>query len=88
MASLMLAAAILGSSYLLARSIDRGGEKLRELTAALAELPSKPNAAPARKAARAGRPDPGRHYEIALAGAPSKGPRGAPVTIVGWADFQ
>ncbi len=88
MASLLLAGAIAGSSYFLAKSIDRGSETLQELAEALDALPSAARGEPSARAARPARPDPNRRYEVALAGAPSRGPQDAAVTIVGWADFQ
>jgi protein-disulfide isomerase len=88
-ASLMLAVSILGSGYFMSKSIDGATERLRELSVAVKEIPSAaPAAAPSRQAARAGRPDPNKRYTIAVAGAPTKGPKNAPVTIVEWSDFQ
>ena len=86
--SMMLAVAILGGSYFMSKSIDRGTEKLHELAVAVNEMPSAPAAAPSQRAARAGRPDPNKRYKIDIAGAPTKGPKSAAVSIVEWSDFQ
>jgi protein-disulfide isomerase len=82
--ALMLSVAILGGSYFLTQSIDRGSRTLREVALTLGELGS----GGAQKAARPGRPDPNKRYEIALAGTPVKGDENASVTIVEWSDFQ
>ena len=86
--ALMLSISVLGASYFLSSSIDRGTEKLHELAVAVNELPSSPTAAPPQRAARPGRPDPNKRYKIELAGAPTKGTKNAAVTIVEWSDFQ
>ncbi len=86
-AALILAVSILGASYFLSQSLDRGSKTLHEVAVALNELPSA-GAAPTKAAARPGRPDPAKRYEIATAGAPIKGPQKAEVTIVEWSDFQ
>jgi len=83
--ALMLGVAILGGSYFVTQSIDRGSRTLREVALTLGELPG---GGGAQAAARPGRPDPNKRYDIALAGAPLKGDAKAPVTIVEWSDFQ
>jgi len=87
-ASLMLALSILGAGYFMSKSIDRTNEQLKELAVAVNDIPAAAPAAPTRQAARPGRPDPKRRYTIAVAGAPTKGPKDAKVTIVEWSDFQ
>jgi protein-disulfide isomerase len=85
-ASLMLAVSVLGASYFLAQSIDRGSKALREVVLAVNELP--PGGGAPDKPARVGRPDPSKRYEINLTGAPLKGSKNSAVTIVEWSDFQ
>ncbi len=88
-ASLMLALSILGGSYLLSKSIDAGTQKLHELAVAVDEMPAPTAvAAPSKRPSRPGRPDPNKRYKIATAGAPTKGPKNAAVTIVEFSDFQ
>ena len=88
-ASLLLGISILGGSWLLSRSIQEGSRTLGQLARTVSELGDAAEAPGARAAARApARPDPERRYEIALAGAPTKGPDSAAVRIVEWSDFQ
>ena len=89
-AALLLAGSVLGAGYFMSQSIDRGTAELGELTAAVIDMPNTPAAAaPTNRAARSNRPDPNRRYNIALAGAPTKGAKKNPaVTIVEWSDFQ
>jgi hypothetical protein len=88
-ASVVLGISILGGSWLLSRSIDAGSQTLGQLAQTLSDLPSGA-AEPSPGAAVRGpaRPDPERRYQISLAGAPTKGPANAPVSIVEWSDFQ
>ena len=85
-ASLLLGLSILGGAWSLSRSIERGGQQFGELASALAKAPGL--AAAKRPAAQPRRPDPEQRYEIAVAGAPTRGPASAPVQIVEWSDFQ
>jgi protein-disulfide isomerase len=89
-ASLMLSVAIVGAGYLLSRSIDSTSTNIRGLALALDGLPSAgaDKAKAPTRPARAGRPDPDKRYDIAIAGAPTKGPDSAKVKIVEWSDFQ
>ncbi len=89
-AAVVLSAAIVAGSLVVARAVSGASEQLASLRAAIQTLPSSLQAAaPAaeRPAARRG-PDPDRRYEISLAGAPIRGPESAAVTIVEFSDFQ
>jgi hypothetical protein len=88
LAALLLALSIVGSGYFLSKSIDRGSQKLDALVTALQEMPKGAAPAPSQRAARPGRPDPSKRYDIAVGSAPTKGPKNAAVTIVEWSDFQ
>jgi protein-disulfide isomerase len=85
-AAIILGFSILGGSFLLKGSIDRGTSALASLETAIEK--SGARAAPTQQAARPGRPDPNRRYKIDIAGAPSIGSKKAKVTIVEWSDFQ
>jgi len=88
-AALILGASILGGSYWLAMSIDRGSAELAGLnqalkTAAVAPAPAARPSAPSAP----GRPDPEKVYDIEIGDAPIRGSDSAKVTVVEWADFQ
>jgi hypothetical protein len=84
-ASVILGASIVGGSFLIKSSLDRTAGELNEVFEALRAAPQPP---PPQRAARPGRPDPNRRYQIAVGSAPVKGPKTAAVTLVEWADFQ
>ena len=85
-AALILGAAILGSAYLLATSIDRGSDQLASLNESLKTAAAAPKAAA--RPSGPNRPDPEKVYDIELGDAPIRGSKSAKVTIVEWADFQ
>jgi protein-disulfide isomerase len=88
-AALMLGVSILGASYFLSQSIQRSGESLGQLAAAIGELEvAGAGAAPAAEARKPRMPDPEKRYEVALGDAPVRGAADAAVTIVEWSDFQ
>ncbi len=64
--------------------IARVSGKLGTVTA---RVQAQAQAAPAAQPARRG-PDPERVYRIKTAGAPTRGPAGAPITIAEFSDFQ
>ena len=67
--------------------IDRSlGERLGKLETRLDQVATRLERAPAPAAQRG--PDPNRVYTIQTAGAPARGPAGAPVTIAEFSDFQ
>jgi len=88
-ASVVLAAAILAGSWMLKESIDAGAAQLAATSAKLQAALDRPSPAPApRAAARPGRPDPTKKYDINIGGAPTRGPDTASVKIVEWSDFE
>ena len=71
-ASVVLAAAILAGSWMLKQSIDAGAAQLAVTSAKLQAALDRPSPAPApRAAARPGRPDPTKKYDINIGGAPT-----------------
>ena len=85
-AALILGAAILGSAYWLATSIDRGSDQLASLNESLKTAAAAPKAAA--RPSGPNRPDPEKVYDIELGTAPIRGSESAKVTIVEWAYFQ
>ncbi len=88
-ASLILGASILGGSMLLQSSVNETANQLSGLRSAVANLKlAAPAAAPTQAAARPGRPDPSRRYEVETKGSPARGPESAKVSVVEFSDFQ
>ena len=90
--ALILGAALLASSYLIASSLDRASERLEGVSKAMTEAvktaaAARPAAAPAARG-RAGRPGPGSVLSIKTAGSPVRGAKTAKVKIVEISDFQ
>ena len=93
-AALILGMSVLGAAFVLQGAMDRNSQKVAETLSAIAQSASAlakagpPAAAPAPSRARAGRPDPAKVYEVAVAEAPVQGPETADITIIEWSDFQ
>jgi protein-disulfide isomerase len=88
-AAVIVGVAVVGSSYMVSSSLDRGSEQLGRAVAALSEFEVAQAAArPAAAPARPGRPDPNKVYQVAIGKAPTKGPKNAKVKIVEFSDFQ
>jgi hypothetical protein len=91
-AALILGGSIVGASYLLTKSIDRGTGEVAvlnvSLNTAMGAIQEMAKAAGKPAAAAPKRLDPKNVYEIEIGSAPIKGPKNAPITIVEWADFQ
>jgi protein-disulfide isomerase len=88
-ASLILGAALLAGSYLVASSIDRGAAEVANLKGAIqTAAAAQPAAKPAAPTPRSRRPDPNRVYDIQLGKAPIKGSAKAAITVVEYSDFQ
>jgi hypothetical protein len=91
LATLAGVVAVLVISFTSWRDVDRIdrslNERLGKLDARLDQLASRVERAAAAPAAQRG-PDPNRVYTIQTAGAPSRGPASAPVTIAEFSDFQ
>lgn len=91
-ATLVAVSALLMISFANWREIDRIEEslegRLSQIDARIIEMAAKlDRPPPAAQPARRG-PDPDRVYPIKTAGAPSKGPADAAVTIAEFSDFQ
>ncbi len=84
--------ALLIMSFLIWRSIDRiqGGldSRLVRIENRLTQISGKMDTVAALNQPQRRGPDPNRVYAINTAGAPAKGPAGAPVTIAEFSDFQ
>ncbi len=92
-ASIILGLSIVTGSFMMKTAVDEGaarmGAVLGEMQALTAKLAAAPAAAkPAARAARPGRPDPAKVYQVAVGTAPTKGPKSAKVKIIEWSDFQ
>jgi hypothetical protein len=85
-AAVILGGSLVGGSYLIAGSIDRGSAELGSLRSAIQTAAAAPAAAPSPSRSR--RPDPNKVYQVAVAGAPTKGPKSAAITLIEWSDFQ
>jgi hypothetical protein len=86
-AAVILGGSLVGGSYLIAGSIDRGSAELGSLRSAIqTAAAAAPAAAPSPSRSR--RPDPNKVYQVAVAGAPTKGPKSAAITLIEWSDFQ
>ena len=92
-AALIMGMSMLGAAFMMQSSMDKNSLVVAETLSSIAKSASElaklgPAAAPAPRAARAGRPDPNRVYAIAVGEAPTRGPKSAAVKLVEWSDFQ
>ena len=92
-ASLVIAVALVASSWILKTSVDGASTQLGATVGQLQELTAKIAAAPAAAPApsrpsRPGRPDPTKKYEVEVGPSPKRGSDSAAVKIVEWSDFQ
>jgi protein-disulfide isomerase len=89
-AAALLGAAIVAGAFLVSRAIDRGAAELAAVGQALTDVKEALASAarPSVPAARPGRPDPDRRYQISLGSEPVRGAKDATVTIVEFSDFQ
>jgi protein-disulfide isomerase len=88
--SLILGASIVAGGLLVQSAIDNAATQIAGVRAALSEMKSslREAAAPAPQAARPGKPDPNRRYNVNIAGSPARGSDSAKITIVEFSDFQ
>lgn len=82
-AALILGASIVSGSLILRDSVDRTSADLKAVLVAINE--AQPAAAPA---ARQGRPDPTRVYNVKIGDSPRRGDQNAKVSIIEFSDFQ
>ncbi len=91
-AALILGVAVLAAGFVVRSSLDAGTEELAGVREALGEVQAVLEDATGngggRAEARPQRPDPAERHEVALDGAPVRGPESAKVTIVEFGDFQ
>jgi protein-disulfide isomerase len=87
-ASLILAASILGAAFLVQSSLDRAATQLGDVLTALQKIGAAAPAPTPARPARPGRPDPNKRYEVDISGSPSTGNSDARVTVVEFSDFQ
>lgn len=85
-AALIVSAAFIGGSIVIADALDRTTAQIEVASEALANLPTPAAKAPERPTRRG--PDPEQKYEVALGNSPVRGSDDALITIVEWSDFQ
>ncbi len=92
LATLVGVVLVLGLSYASWRQIDRFNEglddRLGKIESRIGQLATKVDKLPAQAQQRRRGPDPNKVYKIKTAGAPTKGPANAAVTIAEFSDFQ
>jgi len=87
-AALILSAAFIAGSIVIADALDRTTEQIEIAGTALADLPLAAGPRPANRPSRPARPDPSQEYKVAIGKAPVRGDDKASITIVEWSDFQ
>jgi protein-disulfide isomerase len=85
-ASLILGASVVAASLLIQSSLDRSTAELSKALVAISQ--ARPAAPAAPSPARAGRPDPNKHYAVNTKGSPRRGPEKAKIAVVEFSDFQ
>lgn len=91
-ATLVGVLATLGISYASWQKVsqinDGLDDRFKKVESRIGQLATKVDKLPAQAQSRRRGPDPNKVYKIKTAGAPSKGPANAPVTIAEFSDFQ
>ncbi len=91
-ATLVGVLAVLGFSFASWQKIDRIDQGLddrfKKIETRISQLATKVDKLPAQAQQRRRGPDPNKVYRVKTAGAPSKGPANAAVTIAEFSDFQ
>jgi hypothetical protein len=90
--AIVVGGSILAGSWIVTTSLDKTTSVLDQVRASLVETKgaleevakARPAAAPSKRRG----PDPNKRYEVAIDGAPTKGPKSARVKIVEFSDFQ